>query len=92
MCPRNSIRVQSENIIIDVYTPDTTFRAYTNISNTITRNLVPVRATVYINNSFHYNWYMCVCILIFARRGPLIDILTRVCSPNIIVVTYSYTR
>jgi len=59
LSPRNSIIVQSINVIISVYNPDTSISTNTNI-NSSTRYLIPCWATVlFFRNRLNYNffWY-----------------------------------
>jgi len=68
LSPRNSIIVQSINVIISVYNPDTSISTNTNI-NSSTRNCIPVRATIY-----NFFWYRFNLNFFTTRgRGILVD-------------------
>jgi len=69
LSPRLSIRVQPIDIIIIVYNPDSSISTNTNINST-SRNLIPIRITVYNWNRFNY-WNR-----LLTRRCPLINALT----------------
>jgi len=85
MSPRNSITIQSVDIIGIVNNPDTSISTDTNI-NSSTINLIPGRSTVFNWNRNRYRLFNR-----YNRRCPLIDVFSWVCSPDIIAVTNSYT-
>ena len=77
MSPRVSITVQSEDIIVRVYNPDSSFSTDTDI-NSSTRDLTPVRGTVFYWSRFwsYYNWNWDRFDFNFTRRCPLVDLVT----------------